>query len=261
MLTAVEGPAARRSERQIAGDIHGADADAVVDWDADSDVRAQVRRLVKRARFLMKSGYLELAAGQRAAAHVSYRRRRPRPRPAPGRGTQRGFPLALLSLRPALCLHIAFEHAVDSRLVTPARRRRLRPVRNIVHDFAENVGNVLRAAGIDHRNMHRKQVGSGRYPAPRLPAPNRGVDALADPLLAGSTTALGLSVAGLRLADGSLVLKLEPGGAAVGQEGAVPDEGRESRVRRRGAAAHVSAVSRAMHRARPSIVAVCRQAG
>ena len=51
--------------RQIAGDIHGVDADAVVDWDPDSKERAQVRRLVKKARFLMKGGYLELAAGHR----------------------------------------------------------------------------------------------------------------------------------------------------------------------------------------------------
>jgi len=65
LLTAVEGLAARRSVRQIAGDIHGAAADAVVDWEPDSDVRAQVRRLVKKARFLMKGGYLELAAGER----------------------------------------------------------------------------------------------------------------------------------------------------------------------------------------------------
>ena len=65
LLTAVEGLAARRSVRQIAGDIHGADADAVVDWDPDRDVRAQMRRLVKRARFLMKGGCLEFAAGQR----------------------------------------------------------------------------------------------------------------------------------------------------------------------------------------------------
>ena len=65
LLTAVEGPASRRSVWQIAGDIHGVDADAVADWDPDSDVRAQVRRPVKRARFLMTGGYLELAAGQR----------------------------------------------------------------------------------------------------------------------------------------------------------------------------------------------------
>ena len=50
---------------QIAGDIHGADTSAVRDWDNDSDVRAQVRRLVKKAHFLMKGGYLELAAGER----------------------------------------------------------------------------------------------------------------------------------------------------------------------------------------------------
>ena len=70
------------------------------------------------------------------------------------------------------------------------------------------------AAAIDRRNSHRKQVGSGRWPAPRLPAPERGVDALADRLLAGSATAPGLSVSGLRLTDGSLVPKLERGGAA-----------------------------------------------
>ena len=52
--------------REIAGDIHGAEAEAVVDWEPDSDVRAQVRRLVKRARFLMRGGYLGLAAGERS---------------------------------------------------------------------------------------------------------------------------------------------------------------------------------------------------
>jgi len=30
----------------------------------DSDLRAQVRRLVEKARILMKGGYLELAAGE-----------------------------------------------------------------------------------------------------------------------------------------------------------------------------------------------------
>ena len=50
---------------QIAGDIRGADASAVQDWDNDSDVRAQVQRLEKKARFLMKGGNLEVAAGQR----------------------------------------------------------------------------------------------------------------------------------------------------------------------------------------------------
>ena len=61
----VEGPAALKMMPQIAVDIRGADASAVQDWDNDSDVRAQVRRLVKKARFLKKGGYLELAAGQR----------------------------------------------------------------------------------------------------------------------------------------------------------------------------------------------------
>jgi len=65
LLKTVEGPAARKTMPQIAGDIRGADASAVQDWDNDSDVRAQVWRLVKKARFLMKGGNLELAAGQR----------------------------------------------------------------------------------------------------------------------------------------------------------------------------------------------------
>lgn len=65
-MTAVDGLAARKSVREIAGDIHGAEAEAVVDWEPDSDVRAQVRRLVKRARFLMRGGYLGLAAGERS---------------------------------------------------------------------------------------------------------------------------------------------------------------------------------------------------
>ena len=65
MLKTVEGPAARKTMPQIAGDIRGADASAVQDWDNDSDVRAQVRRLLKKARFLMKGGNLELPAGQR----------------------------------------------------------------------------------------------------------------------------------------------------------------------------------------------------
>ena len=64
-LAAVEGLAARRSVRQIAGDIGGTDASAVIDWAPNSDRRAQVRQLVKKARFLMGGGYLELAAGER----------------------------------------------------------------------------------------------------------------------------------------------------------------------------------------------------
>ena len=61
LLTAVKGLAARKSVRLIAGDIHGADAVAVSVWDTDSDVRVLVRRLVKKARFVMKGRYLELA--------------------------------------------------------------------------------------------------------------------------------------------------------------------------------------------------------
>lgn len=65
MLKTVEGPAARKTMPQTAGDIRGADASAVQDWDNDSDVCAQVRRLVKKACFLMKGRKLKLAAGQR----------------------------------------------------------------------------------------------------------------------------------------------------------------------------------------------------
>lgn len=62
---AVEGLAARKSQRQIAFAVYGAESIAVQDRDPDGDVRAQVRRLVEKARFLMRDGYLELAAGQR----------------------------------------------------------------------------------------------------------------------------------------------------------------------------------------------------
>lgn len=44
--------------------MYGADGSVVADWDSDSDVRAQMRRLVKKARFLMRGGYLEFAAGE-----------------------------------------------------------------------------------------------------------------------------------------------------------------------------------------------------
>ena len=64
MLTAVEGLAAWKSVRQIVREIHGVDAEAVKDWDSDGNVRAQMRRLVEKARFLMQGGYLELAAGR-----------------------------------------------------------------------------------------------------------------------------------------------------------------------------------------------------
>ena len=61
----MEGLAAWKTVPQIAGDIRGADASAVQDWDNDSGMRAQVRWLVKKARFLAKGGCRELAARQR----------------------------------------------------------------------------------------------------------------------------------------------------------------------------------------------------
>ena len=64
-MTAVEGLAARKSQRQIAREVYGAESAAAEDWDPDGDVRAQVRRLVGKARFLMRGGYLELTAGRR----------------------------------------------------------------------------------------------------------------------------------------------------------------------------------------------------
>ena len=65
MLKAVDGVAAKKTVKQIAVDIHGAEKVAAKGWYPDSDLRAQVRRLVEKARFLMKDGYLELAAGHR----------------------------------------------------------------------------------------------------------------------------------------------------------------------------------------------------
>lgn len=64
-MIAVEQLAARRSQRRIAAAIHGEAAVAGEGFDHDSDLRAQVRRLVRKARFLMQGGYLELAAGRR----------------------------------------------------------------------------------------------------------------------------------------------------------------------------------------------------
>ena len=37
---------------------------AAKDWDLGNDVRAQFRRQVEKARFLMRGGYLELVAGR-----------------------------------------------------------------------------------------------------------------------------------------------------------------------------------------------------
>ncbi len=65
LMIAVEGLAARKSQRQIAAAVHGEDAVAGDGFDNDSALRAQVRRLVEKARFLMRGGCLELAAGRR----------------------------------------------------------------------------------------------------------------------------------------------------------------------------------------------------
>ena len=65
MLIAVDGVAVRKAVKQIAVDIHGAKKVAERGWYPDSDLRAQVRRLVEKARELMKGDYLELAAGRR----------------------------------------------------------------------------------------------------------------------------------------------------------------------------------------------------
>ena len=65
MLKAVDGLAAKKSVQELALDIHGAEKVAEKGWYSDGDLRAQVRRLVKKARGLMKGGYLDLAAGRR----------------------------------------------------------------------------------------------------------------------------------------------------------------------------------------------------
>ena len=65
LLTAVEGLAARKKLPEIAVEVYGANTVADSGLDSDSDLRARARRLVSKARWLMKGGYLELAAGQR----------------------------------------------------------------------------------------------------------------------------------------------------------------------------------------------------
>ena len=62
LLIAVEGVAARRSQRRTAAAIHGEAAVAGDGFDQESAPRAQVRRLAENARLLMQGGYLELAA-------------------------------------------------------------------------------------------------------------------------------------------------------------------------------------------------------
>ena len=61
----MEALAARKSQRETAFAVYGADSAAVRDWDPDGEVRAQVRRLVGKARMFMRGGYLEFAAGRR----------------------------------------------------------------------------------------------------------------------------------------------------------------------------------------------------
>ena len=72
MLTAVEGLAAWKSVRQIVREIHGVDAEAVKDWDSDGNVREQMRRLVKKARFLAQG--VSGVGGRAAVAVVSAER-------------------------------------------------------------------------------------------------------------------------------------------------------------------------------------------
>lgn len=62
-LTAVEGLAVRKKLPEIAVEVYGANTVADSGLDSDSDLRARARRLVSKARWLMKGGYLELAAG------------------------------------------------------------------------------------------------------------------------------------------------------------------------------------------------------
>ena len=55
----------RRGVRQIALDIYRAGSAAARNWDPGSDVQAELRRLMKKERFLMRGRYLELAAWER----------------------------------------------------------------------------------------------------------------------------------------------------------------------------------------------------
>jgi hypothetical protein len=58
-LQALDGTLARASLRDVALVLHGATAVAE-DWHADSDLRARVRRLVRRGNTLMRGGYRRL---------------------------------------------------------------------------------------------------------------------------------------------------------------------------------------------------------
>lgn len=66
MLKAVAALAAgKRKLPQIALEVYGAERIGDDGLDRDSDLRARARRLVEKAKFLMKGGYIELAAGRR----------------------------------------------------------------------------------------------------------------------------------------------------------------------------------------------------
>ncbi|EMB2824934.1 DUF2285 domain-containing protein [Pseudomonas aeruginosa] len=59
-LQALDATLAGASLREVAGGLFGADAVAA-DWHADGDLRARVRRLVRRGDALMRGGYRRLA--------------------------------------------------------------------------------------------------------------------------------------------------------------------------------------------------------
>ncbi len=65
MLKAVAALAAGKKFPQVALEVYGAERIGEKGLDSDSDLRAKARRLVKKAQFLMKGGYIELAAGRR----------------------------------------------------------------------------------------------------------------------------------------------------------------------------------------------------
>ena len=66
MLKAVAALAAgKRKLAQVALEVYGAERIGEKGLDSDGDLRARARRLVKKARFLMRGGYIELAAGRR----------------------------------------------------------------------------------------------------------------------------------------------------------------------------------------------------
>ena len=66
MLKAVAALAAgKRKLAQVALEVYGAERIGENGLESDGDLRARARRLVKKAEFLMKGGYIELAAGRR----------------------------------------------------------------------------------------------------------------------------------------------------------------------------------------------------